>query len=341
MPYSPPSGTALDFLLTTPYTPPASTAINFELSPGGTPVDVAVTGVEAAAQLGTVAIRISVSIAAVGLSSTTHLGTVTAFHKHFGYVDGVYATTQLGTVTLTGVGFPQTIEAPYQNWGGTVSWIGVATFTNVDKFIDVTGVSATGAVGSAHAYGNIINAPGVDTLRLGRYYAGINLQMIWDYGRDQFQLGTKTYAFDGSLSWVYGSEHSAIGAARLFNGTVRVDGLEHAAYGTAFISNFIRTYVQAGQDYTQVGTAFIDNNLRVVFPDGEDFAVVAYDFSPPNPITGRAPGVYLAEELAPVATGAFDFASIGTAWISRDEQQVYTCGRLNTAEFGMATIYHA
>jgi hypothetical protein len=342
MAYTPPDPTALEFALTTPYTPPDPTALAFEL--GAQTVSFSVTGVAATVVVGDVTtiqrtdrtVNVTGEYAAAQLGTIQYVGISTSHNA-----TGVLGTTHLGTVTLTGVNFPQTINHPFQNWGGTVSWIGTATLTNVDKFIDVTGVSATGVVGEEYAYGNIISAQGVDTLQLGRYYAGPNLQMIWDYGQDQFQLGNRTYVFDGSLSWVYGSEHSEIGSARLFNGTVRVDGLDHALVGTAFISNFIRTFIQAGQDFTQVGTAAIDNNLRVVFPDGEDFAVVAYDFSPPNPVTGRAPGVYLADDLAPVGNTGLEFAQFGTARLTLDVQHLHSCGLMSTARFGVATIYNA
>lgn len=343
MAYTPPDPTALEFALTTPYTPPDPTALDFELGAQG--VSFSVNGVLAYSYVGDVTTiqRTDQTVNVTGVSADGRAGIVdyVGIGRSYNAI-GVHGTLYLGTVTLTGVNFPQYVYPDSgDSWGGTVSWIGVASIQNVDKFILVTGVSATGVVGNEYAYGNIINAPGLDTLILGRYYAGINLQMIWDYGQDQLQIGPRTYVFDGSVSWVTGAEHSAIGAARLFNSTVRVTGVNHAVYGTAFVSNFIRTFTQSGQDYLRCGTAFIDNNLRVVFPEGEDFSVVAYDFSPPDAVTGRAPGVYLADDLAPVSNSGLEFAQFGTARLTLDVQHLHSCGLMSTARFGLATIYNA
>lgn len=140
---------------------PFSTVPFSSLAGGGT-VAVAVTGVEATGQLGSVTIQGVAYVYLTGLEGTTALGNATATAAANAPVTGVFGTGEIGTVTVIGKAVVNLTGVQ-----GTTA-LGNTTVT-ADAIVTVTGVQAVAENGDVTVIGKaVINVTGLQgTTALG------------------------------------------------------------------------------------------------------------------------------------------------------------------------------
>lgn len=136
--------------------------VPFSSLAGGGAVAVAVTGVEATGELGSVTIQGVAYVYLTGLEGTTALGNATATAAADASVTGVYGTGEIGTVTVIGKAVVNLTGVQ-----GTTA-LGNATVT-ADAIVTVTGVQAVAENGDVTVIGKaVINVTGLQgTTALG------------------------------------------------------------------------------------------------------------------------------------------------------------------------------
>jgi len=141
------------------------------LPAGSANVLVAVTGVEATSQLGSVTVFTGISVPVTGVEATSQLGSVTVQATAYVYLTGLESTSELGSVAVQAKGNAAVTGVEGTATLGTVSITGAAVVTltglegtsqlgsvtaQANADVDVTGLESTAALGTVSVTGTAV-----------------------------------------------------------------------------------------------------------------------------------------------------------------------------------------